>query len=432
MPPKASRTTLPRRGFLKSVAAAAIAPMIVPASALGLDGTTAPSERITIGCIGVNSRGTDNMRAFLSHGDAQVVAVCDVDRRHRERARQMVEQRYQTTGCEAYNDFREVLGRSDIDAVMIGAPDHWHALMTIAACRAGKDVYCEKPLSKTVAEGRAVCEAVKRYGRVFQTGSQLRSVRNVRYACELARNGYIGDVHTIRTFLPPGQACPPQPAMPVPEDFDYDLWLGPAWEAPYTEKRCHFTFRYVSDYAGGSLTDLGAHDNDLAQWGNGTERSGPVEVEGHGEFPREGLFDNATHFQVNYRYANGVKLVCSTDANPQGTGVRFEGDKGWIYTRWDIVTEPASLAKIALGPNDIHLYESTDHHRNFLDCVRTRAETITPAEVGHRSITIAHIGNIAMKLGRKLRWDPETERFPDDEEANRMLLSPMRPPWRLG
>ncbi|NIA13815.1 MAG: Gfo/Idh/MocA family oxidoreductase [Nitrospiraceae bacterium] len=425
-----------RRSFLKGAAAMAAAPYIVPASALGLDGAVAPSNRITMACIGVNSRGTGDMKSFLNHADTQVVAVCDVDKAHRERAKRIVETRYAKnrsgyTGCDVYNDFRDVMARDDVDAVMIATPDHWHALIAIAAAKAGKDIYCEKPISKTVAEGRALCDAVRCYGRIFQTGSQLRSVRNVRFACELVRNGRIGKLHTIRTYLPPSPSCGPQPEMSVPQGFDYDLWLGPARWAPYTVRRCHRSFRYVSDYAGGTMTDLGAHDNDLAQWGNGTEHTGPVEIEGRGEFPRDGLFDAAMRYEVRYTYANGVTLICSTDPYPEGTGVRFEGTEGWVYTRWAINAEPQSLLETNIGPNEIHLYKSEDHHRNFLDCVKSRKETIVPAETGHRSITICHLGNIAMKLGRKLRWDPDRERFKDDPEADRYLLSPMRAPWRL-
>jgi len=427
-----------RRDFLKVAGVAAVAPYFVPSSALGADGAVAPSERITMGCIGLNGMGTSDMRSFLANADVHVVAVCDVDRVHLERAKALVENHYAAqraagtyTGCDAYGDFREVLDRDDIDAVMIGTPDHWHVLISMAAAKAGKDIYCEKPISKTIAEGRALCDTIWRYGRVFQIGTQLRSLPKVRYACELVRNGRIGKLERIRTFLPAAPSIEPQVAMPVPENLDYEMWLGPSPWAPYTEKRCHRTFRYISDYAGGTMTDLGAHDNDIAQWGNGTQRTGPVEVEGEGVFPREGLYDVATTFKLRYRYANGVELICSTDPNPQGTGVRFEGTDGWVYTRSDIDAEPKSLLGSVIGPDEIHLYDSKNHQRNFLDCVKSRAETITPAEVGHRSATICHIGNIAMRLGRKLRWNPARELFVDDAEANGMLSRAMRAPWGI-
>jgi len=382
--------------------------------------------------------GTSDMQAFLGCPDCQVVAVCDVERVHRERAKKMVEHQYAAErqagtykGCDAYGDFREIIARDDIDAVMIGTPDHWHVPISIAAAKAGKDIYCEKPLSRSIAEGRALCNAIRRYGRVFQTGTQLRSLRNVRFACELVRNGRIGKLHTIRTFLPAGTSIEPQPAMPVPDGFDYEMWLGPAPWAPYTAKRCHFYFRYVSDYAGGPMTDLGAHDNDIAQWGNGTEQTGPIEIEGKGEFPRDGLWDTVMTFKVHYRYANGVELICSSDPNPQGTGVRFEGTDGWVYTRSGIDGEPKSVLKSFIGPNEIHLYESANHQQNFLDCVRSRKDTICAAEIGQRSSSICHLGNIAMRLRRKLQWDPEKEQFVNDPEADRMLLAPMREPWHV-
>ena len=435
----ASQLKISRRNFLKGAATTIVsAPFIVPSSVLGVTGTTAPSNRLVMGCIGVGGMGTGNMRSFLGYDDVQVVAVCDVDSGHREHAKKIVENHYAERlgkrtyrGCQSYSDFRELLARKDIDAVMIATPDHWHVLISIAAAKAGKDIYCEKPLSSTIAEGRALCETIKRYNRVFQTGTQLRSMRNVRFACELVRNGRIGKLHTIRTFLPPGIAIGLQPIMPVPEGFDYDMWLGPAPWAPYTQKRCHFNFRYISDYAGGPMTDFGAHDNDIAQWGNDTQLTGPVEVEGHGEFPREGLWDTATTFKVYYKYANGVRLICSTDPYPSGTGVRFEGDEGWLYTRSHIDAGPKSLLNSKIGPSEIYLYKSDDHHRNFLDCIRSRKKTIAPAEVGHRSTTICHIGNIAMQLERKLHWDPRKERFVNDGEANRLLSRPMRSPWHI-
>ena len=428
---KPSSARISRRGFLKSAAAVAAFPNLVPGSALGLNGAVAPSNRIVMGSIGVNGMGTADMQAFLGCPDAHIVAVCDVERAHRERAKGMVEEHYAAKGCDCYKDFRELLARTDIDAVHIGTPDHWHVLISIAAAKAGKDIYCEKPLSKTIAEGRALCNAIKKYGRVFQTGTQLRSTNVVRYACELVQNGRIGKIHTIRTFVPVGPSNPLEPEQPVPDGLDYDMWLGPAPYRPYTPKRVHFNFRYFSDYAGGSMTDLGAHDNDIAQWGNGTQLTGPLEIEGEGEFPRDGLYDTCMKFKVTHTCVNGVKIICSTDPNPQGTGVRFEGSEGWIYVRGSIDAEPKSVLTSSIGPNEIHLYDSPNHWQNFLDCVKSRAKTIAHEEIGHRSVSVCHLGNIALNLRRKLRWDPDAEQFINDDEANRMLLSPMRAPWSL-
>ncbi len=431
---------LSRRDFLKRTAVAAVSvPLVVRSFALGLAKSTAPSARITMGCIGTNNMGLSDMRGFLKFGDVQIVAVCDVDIAHCKRAKNEVEEHYESAvvkanygSCAAYNDFRDLLERDDIDTVLIATPDHWHVPISIAAARAGKDIYCEKPLSKTIAEGRTLCNIIKQYNRVFQAGTQLRSGQAARFACELVRNGRIGRLHTIRTCVPTGRAIAPQATMPVPDGLDYDLWLGPAPWAPYTKRRCHGSFRYISDYAGGVMTDLGAHDNDLAQWGNDTEHTGPVEIEGTGRFPRDGLWDTATSFEVHYTYENGVKLVCATrDIAKMDQGIRFEGTNGWVMARSYIDAEPKSLLNSRIGADEVHLYQSDDHHRNFIDCVKTRRDTIAPPEVAHRSVTICHLGNIALKLGRKLRWDPGNERFVNDSEANQMLSRAMRSPWQL-
>jgi len=433
------RTKITRRDFLKGTAGLLGVPFVVLPSAIGLGGTSSPSNRITMGCIGINEMGTVDMTGFLKFSDVQIVAVCDVDAIHRRRAKELVERQYGADsaragyqGCAEYNDFRDVLARDDIDAVLIATPDHWHAPISIFAAKAGKDIYCEKPFSRSIAEGRVLCDVIKRYRRVFQSGTQLRSENSARFACELVRNGRIGKVHTIRTCVPRGRAIGVQATEPVPAELDYEMWLGPALWAPYTKARCHFTFRYISDYAGGVMTDLGAHDNDLAQWGNDTEHTGPVEIEGKGEFPKDGLWDTAISFEVRYKYANGVTLICATrDIAKMDQGVRFEGSDGWVYARSSIDAKPKSLLTSRIGPDEIHLYRSSNHHRNFIDCVKTRGDTIAPPEVAHRSTTICHLGNIALKLARKLRWDPANEKFVGDEEANRMLSRAMRSPWRL-
>jgi len=452
--------TLSRREFLKgSTATAAIFafPTIVPSSVFG---TEAPSERITIGCIGLGSMGTINTRAFLSKSGVQVLALCDVNKGSgryrepgdfygREPAREIVNSYYasrsssgQYKGCDAYNDFRDLLARDDIDAVVVSTPDHWHVLISIAAVRAGKDVYCEKPLTLTIAEGRALVNEVKRYERVLQTGSQQRSSDGFRFACELVRNGRIGKVHTVNVEIPANnKTCGPTwTPESVPEGFDYDFWLGPAPWAPYTTQRCHYQFRFNLDYGGGQVTNWGAHHLDIAQWGLGMDNSGPVEIEGSGEFPTTGLFTTATKVYFEATYANGVKLICKTgDPVLDSKGVdtfdgidKFEGTDGWVLvTRKSFETQPESLMQEIIGPDEIHLYKSKDHKQNFLDCVKSRQSPVTPAEVGHRSATVCHLGNIAMLLSRKLRWDPDKERFIGDDEANRMLSRPMRSPWHL-
>ena len=429
-----NRRNLTRRDFLARTAAAGAGmalPYLVPSSALGKAGTVAASERITLGMIGTGDHGRGvNLSTFLTFSDAQVVAVCDVVREQRELARGMVNGKYGNQGCAVYSDFREVLARPDIDAVMISTPDHWHVPISIAAAQAGKDIECEKP-TLTVEQGRQLVETMKRYNRVFQWSTEDRAVDVYHRMCELVRNGRIGKIHTIKVELPSGPAQPgnPQP-MPVPDGFDYDMWLGPAPWAPYTKGRCLYNFRWLLDYSGGELADWGAHLLDGAQWGNNTEHTGPVEVEGKGVFWREGLYNTAKEFHIEYTYADGVRLIVDS-----GTpSLRFEGSDGWIGNRgWraPLQAQPASILDSVIGPNEIHLYTAPSEQRNFLDCVKSRQECYFPPEIGQRCFTIAHIGNIAMLLARKLKWNPETERFTNDDEANRMLGRAMRSPWHL-
>lgn len=449
-----------RRTFLKTTATTSLTlPMLIRSSALGKAGTTPPSERINMGFIGLGGMGTNNMRAFMAQDDVQVRAVCDVVKASdqyghwykkgwngawfgREPARRIVENHYaQKTptgnfkGCDAYVDFREIIARDDIDAVCITTPDHWHAIPAIMAAAAGKDIYCEKPMSLTIAEGRAMAEAVHRYGTVFQTGMQRRSAQLYRHVCELVRNGRIGKLRRALVAIGPNnKQAPPSDWKPmsVPDWLDYDMWLGPAPWAPYHKDRCLYTFRFGADYSGGQTTNLGAHGIDIVQWANGTDETGPVEIEDlGGEFPSDGLFTTATKVHFRARYANGVELICKTQKDEI---YRFEGTEGWIQVPVysdEITCHPESLKTSVIGPDEIHLYKSNDHHRNFLDCIKTRKVTAAPVEIGHRSVSICHLGNIAMRLKAKLHWDPAQERFSNSDEANRMLARPMRGPWHL-
>ncbi len=436
---------LSRRCFLSGLAAVAAgacsSPQIAPRSAIGRGGRAAPSERITLGFIGVGDHGVKrNLKRFLPEPDAQVIAVCDVDSQRREEARQIVEAHYQSEGslnayrgCAAYNDFREIIARDDIDAVMNSTPDHWHVIPSVMAADSGKDVMCEKPLTLTVREGRILSNAMERNNRVFQTASENRSVPEYHRMCELVRNGRIGKVQTIRVSLPSGHwvnEASMEHTEP-PKGFDYDMWLGQAPYKPYCAARCHWNFRWILDYSGGMLTDWGAHLIDIAQWGNDTEHTGPVEVSGDGEFPLDGLYNAATRFRIECTYANGVRLIVAS----QEPGIRFEGTQGWIgNTGWrgELEAEPRSILEEEIGPGETHLYTCrAGEQRNFLDCIQSRKPCYAPAEIGHRTITIAHIGHISMMLGRKLRWNPATERFVGDEEANGLLSRPMREPWVL-
>ena len=437
--PKHDQDELSRRQFLKRGAALAgaalAAPWIVPASALGADGFVAPSNRIVMGSIGVGGMGTGNTRCFLERPEIQLVAVCDVDREHLNDAKKIVDDFYTKQAgnsyksCATYGDFRELLARPDIDVITTATPDHWHALIACAAARAGKDMYAEKPLALTIEQGRIMSDTMKRHGRVFQTGSWQRSQRNYRFACELVRNERIGKLQTVKVGLPPAGSMPVQPEQPVPPTFNYDMWLGPAPYAPYNKARCHWNFRYNFDYSGGHVTDWGAHNCDIAHWGMGMEHSGPSEVWGQGEFPRDGYFNVATDYKFECLYANGVHTITSSRYE---NGIHFEGSEGWVFVnRERIDAHPRSLLTTVIRPDEIHLYESSDHYNNFIECVKTRRETIAPVETAHRSITVAHLGNIAMLLGRKVRWNPERECFVDDPEADRMRSRAMRGPWQL-
>ncbi len=440
-----NRRGLSRRGFLRRSAllgAGLVLPAVVPSRVFG---ASAPSERITVGCIGVGRMGMGDLSEAVGIPEVQVVAVCDVDAHRVENAKRFVEGRYRersgeasSQGCATYGDFRELLSREDIDAVQIVTPDHWHAIPAIEAARAGKDIFLQKPLSLTLEEGRAVSDTVRRCGRIFQIGSQQRSDSRFRQACELVRNGRVGRLHTIKVGFGIDPGCEPQPVMPVPEWLDYDMWLGPAPWAPYTEKRVHPEkisdrpgWLRISDYSAGMITGWGSHHNDIAQWGMGTEYTGPVEIEGRAEFPKDGLWDVHGRFHIEYTYANGVKVICADNAENQ-QGVVFEGSDGWVYVRRGFIdANPKSLLEETIGPDETKLYVSNNHKANFYECVKSRAETIAPVEVAHRSCSVCLLGDIAMRLGRKLRWDPQAERFVGDDEANRMTARTMRSPWQV-
>lgn len=453
---KSEREVPTRREAIKQTAATAAGlaafPTIVPASALGRDGQVAPSNRITMGIIGTGNQGFNDIRGFLGDDRVQIVAVCDVNRESagywdgniggREPAKRLIEGHYAQKagtnykGCTTYIDYHELLARKDIDAVEICVPDHWHALMTIDACKAGKDIYCQKPLSLTIVEGRKMSDAVKKYKRVFQTGSQQRSDPNFRRACELVRNGRIGKLHTVRCGMPSGRpdygkTGDRKKPEPVPAGFEYDRWLGPAPEAPYAPARCHVNFRWIYDYSGGQVTDWGGHHPDCAQWGMGTEHTGPIEIRAaKGEFPPDELWNTATEYYFEAIYENGVKLIIS---NKERGGVTWEGSEGTVWAdRGRHDADPKEILDSKIADNEIHLYQSNDHYRNFIDCVISRKETAAPVEVAHRSITICHLGNIAMRLKRdSLKWDPKKERIIGDDEAAKMLSRPYRAPYKL-
>ncbi len=425
------KSSISRRGFLSGGAAIVAAPHIVPSAVLG-KAAVAPSEKITVGFIGTGGHGiARNLNMYLGQPDARVLAVCDVDSNNLGRAKKAVDAKYGNTDCAVTKDFREIIERKDIDAVMISTPDHWHVLMSVMAARAGKDVQCEKP-TLTIDEGKVLVRTVRRYGRVFQTSTEDRSERIYHRMSELVRNGRIGKLHTIRVKLPFQPAGPGDPTpQPVPPELDYDMWLGPAPYAPYTKDRVHFNFRWIWDYSGGILCDWGTHLFDTAQWANDTERTGPVEIEARGTWWEGGLYDTPKEYHVEYTYANGVKMFCDHG----GTSIRFEGTDGWIESPSWLAAIRASDPRILeskIGPDEIQLYTNpAGEHRDFLDCVKTRKDPYFPVDIGHRVASVCHLGNIALKLQRKLKWDPDREVFPADDEANGMLSRSMRSPWRL-
>ncbi len=423
-----------RRQFIKNTigtAAVISFPHIVPASALGQAGNTAPSERITLGFIGAGKQSKHLMRSFLNSPGTHVLAACDVDKLKLARGQKIVEDHYAEKsggtykGCDIYGDFRELLARDDIDAVVISTPDHWHAIMVIQSAMAGKDIYCEKPLSQTIVEARSMVNAVRRYGRVFQTGSMQRSDWHFRLGCELVLNGYIGQLQHVTVGIGGPPRNNPLPAEPVPDYLDWDMWLGPALSRPYnSELSPHLSWdgfphwRNHSSFGGGGMTDWGAHHFDIAQWGMDMDESGPVEI-----IPPDGR----DYKVLTYKYANGVTMT-----RDRANGVLFTGTKGEVeVNRGHIRTVPEELKDKKIGPNEIHLYESRNHYVDWLDAVRKRSRPICDIETGCRSVSVCHLGNIAYKLGRPLKWDPEREVLIGDVGASRLLSRPMRSPWHL-
>jgi hypothetical protein len=457
---------MPRRQFLAraAIASGSVAlPWLIPGSARGADGTVAPSERVAVGLIGRGAMGSGHLAHLAGNPAFQLLAVCDVDRSRREAGRTRVDQTYAAAqaqgtyrGCTAYNDYRELLARPDIDAVVIATPDHWHTLQSIDAAKAGKDIYCEKPITLTIQEGRQLVETVRRYGRVFQTGTQYRSIPTIRQVCEFVRGGGLGKVKAAFTlwakthvetvgpsYIP---LDPALPAEPVPEGLDWDLWVGPASYRPYS----HFYHRnpspgvvpwvFCDAFGAGAITGYHSHAADVIQYGLGVETSGPVEI----IHPNSGQFPTMT-----CRYANGTLLHCVDHlgmvidlykAVPPGSrlngmfGGIFVGERGWVTANsagGPVEAGPDSLfAEMKLKTREV-VIGANNHHANWLECVRTRALPSSHEEIGHRSASLGHLTALAFKLGRSLKWDPVTEEFVGDAEANRLRSRALRQPWRF-
>ncbi len=427
---------LRRRAALK----AALAPVVIPARLLR--GQVAPSNRLQIGFIGVGGMGTGHVKAFLNFPDVRVTAVCDVRQSHRERAGRLVDQAYGAQACATYKDFRELLDREDIDAVCMAVPDHWHVIIGLEAARRGKHIYFEKPLGMSIAEGRAMRAAVRRYGVVFQFGTQQRSSENYRRAAELVRSGRLGEIKRIMigsATAPPNPQCREEA---IPAELDYDMWLGPAPLAPYCSERCSRNWTHIRDYSLGCLSGAwGIHDVDSAQWILDMDHTVPVTTEAWGVFPREGLFDTAESWEAIHTYANGVQLVHMDMPTALKRAWQFrlswrsmliEGTKGWILvSRTDFHCRPERRLNEIVAPEEEHVIFSNDHRRNFLNAIRTGSQPISPIEAAVHADFVCHHADIAMRLGRKLRWDRVREEFIDDPEANRLSRRPMRSPWTI-
>ncbi|QEL13339.1 Gfo/Idh/MocA family protein [Limnoglobus roseus] len=422
-----------RRRFLGASGAILALPAVTYRAAFGAD--TPPSEQVRVGHIGVGLQGTGNLGHYVKTNS---VAVCDVDKTHLAAAAARVEKDGKRKPV-VEEDYRRILDRKDVDAVVVTTPDHWHALITVAACKAGKDVYCEKPLSLVIAEGRAMVNAARENKRIVQTGSMQRSAKEFHKACELVRNGAIGKITKVLVGLPApnwvDRAKMPVPDSAPPAELNYNLWLGPAPERAYNEKHVHYLFRFFWDYSGGQQTNFGAHDLDITQWGLGMDDSGPTTIEGTATFNKNKWFETPETANITYTYANGIPVHCTLGKGGNPGGVTFQGDKGVIYVRRGKIEVTLNGQAVAdpykLATGDVKLYVSTNHHKDWLDCIKSRKLPVCDVEIGHRSATVCHLGNISVRTGRKITWDPAKEEIVGDAEAAKLVTKQYREPWKL-
>ncbi len=445
-------SNLSRRQFLKDASAVAAVPYFVPSTALGLGGSVAPSDRITLGAIGCGGKGRHNTSQFLQDKRVQVVGACDVDQNHLKLCVDLVNKKYDNAECVGVGDFRELLDIPDLDAVHVSTPDHWHAVASVRAMYKGKDVYCEKPLANSIGESRAIRDAQNCTNRVLQCGSHERSNSNCRFAAELVRNGYLGEIQTVRIQMPCEQqhhlkarrTTEMPPKQDVPENLNWDFWQGHTGPDDYRSELCHFWWRFALKYGGGEMTDRGAHIIDIAQLALGMDGSGPVKYEARGVQVNGSPFDAFWDYEFTNTYANGVKMIGTTKGQ---RGLKFEGTDGWLFvaihggkltasnpewiqaknnpkTNDENTDEPHGDLKIQLG-------RSPGHHQNFIDCVISREPPMATAEIGHRTATICHLNNMAMRVGRTVKWDPNREELIDDSAAGKFLLPQMRDPWKV-
>jgi len=424
---------LSRRTFTKAALSVLAMPTIIPARALGRDGAIAPSNRLTIATIGLGDRGNQHLGTFFGMPEAEILAVCDIHEPSVKKQLDRIAKAKPQSSCKGYRDFREVFARKDIDAVTITSPENWHALMSIRAMRAGKDVYCEKALSLTVAEGRAMCNTVKQTGRILQAGTQQRSDTRFRQACELARNGYLGALKEVYVSAPSGKRLLKFPTAEIPADVDYDLFLGPAPYKPYRQNIYKYNWYFLTDYCAGWIQSWGVHHLDIALWGAPVLGQSTLDISGTVGFLPEGDADVTFEWDITATEPGGVVLRYYSDGkHPYGHGVRFIGDKGWVHvTRGGIQASDPKLLSLIMKPADIHLPVSNNHMSNFFEGIKNRVQPIAPVEACHAATTLSLIADIAGRSEQKLVWDWKQERFTNNELANRSLTRPMRKGWTI-
>jgi predicted dehydrogenase len=456
-----------RRRFIATAGAALALPLILPGCATGLTRRSRPSNRITLGVVGWGMQGPGNTKSFLYEDDCQVIAACDLSKTHLQQAVDTINDHYQNKNCAAYHDYREMMARSDLDAVMLAVPDHWHALVATEAARRGKDIYGEKPLAHTIAEQQAIVRAVQEYKIVWQTGSWQRSVSTFRKAAEIVRNGLIGKVTHVEVGLPsghhdfagtepalleklaslpekidsPDQVVPGTPAWdlavtPPPPELDYNMWIGPAQIEPYIESRVNMNWRWNYNTGGGQLLDWIGHHCDIAHWGLGFDNSGPLEIEGHGDFPAaDAVWNTSPKYRIELKYPQNITMTIAGGYDDIKSGVKWIGTEGWVWVDRDgFEASNAEWKKGKSLPEELRkvkLYTSPGHQRNFLDCVKSRQPTITPVETAHHSAIPGHLGLISMRVGRKIDWDAKDEKILHDPDASKLLTREYRAPWQF-
>jgi predicted dehydrogenase len=433
------KSGISRRRFIASTGAALAAPAIITSCATQTGRRTAPSERITMGVVGWGMQGPGNTAAFLAEKDCQVVAACDLDKNHLQQALDKINGHYGNKDCKSYHDFREMMARDDIDAVMIAVPDNWHELLSVEAARHNKDIYGEKPLARTIAEQQGIVKAVQKHKRIWQTGSWQRSQAPFRKAAEIVRNGLIGKITRVEVGLPKGHtdfAKTSQfmtPSDPPPE-LDYETWIGPAKMEPYIKGRIHMNWRWNYNIGGGQLLDWIGHHCDIAHWGMDCDNSGPSEIEGHGEFPApDAVWNTCTKYRIDLKYPQDITMVIAGGYDDIKSGTKWIGTDGWVWVDRGGF-DASNLDWFAQIPPDkykVKLYKSDNHQRNFLDCVKSRKPTITPVETAHHSAIPGHLGLISMLVGRKLKWDVASEKIIGDPEATKWMTRHYRSPWKI-